>query len=236
MDVSTAGWMAAQGIGQTDYFADGPRLALLRAQQQEAAAAAREREDEEARAERRDARETALYLSGVQPGATLERAMQMGDVQAEIAGHREEIARLERRLGRFKQQAEVEAEAMSRSYAMASRSAVLDPVEAAVQRATEAHREFSQRTRSARSDAALGRRPKGRGGSISRGDPVDCAACQAVGADAWESWQIHHEDADGNPLSAEPVPATGPDEAERLMAAGYSRSTAELAARPVIRR
>jgi hypothetical protein len=228
--------MAAQGIGQTDYFADGPRLALARAQQQEAAAAAREREDEEARAERRDARETALYLSGVEPGAALQRGMQMSDVQAEIQGHREEIARLERRLSRYERQAAADAESMTRSAAMASRSASLDPVEAAVQRATEAHREFSQRTRSARSDAALGRHPKGRGGSISRGDPVDCAACQAVGADAWESWQIHHEDADGNPLSAVPVPATGPDEAERLMRIGYSKSTAELAARPVIRR
>jgi hypothetical protein len=227
--------MAARGIG-TDYFADGPRLALLRAQQQEAAAAAADAEREAARAERDDARETALYLSGVQPGAALQRGMQMADVQAEIQGHREEIARLERRLSRYERQAAADAESMTRSAAMASRAAALDPVEAAVQRATEAHREFSQRTRSARSDAALGRRPKGRGGSISRGDPVDCAACQAVGADAWESWQIHHEDADGGVLAAEPVPAAGQDEAERLMAAGYSRSTAELAVQPVIRR
>jgi hypothetical protein len=230
--------MAARGIGQTDYFADGPRLALLRAQQQEAAAAAREREDEEARAERRDARDTAMYLSGVQPGAALQRGMQISEARAKIEGHREAIEKLERRLSRYERQAAADAESMTRSAAMAARSAVLDPVEAAVAEARRAHAEFARSTRSARSDAALGRRPKGRGGSISRGEPPECEGCKAVGADAWESWQIHHEDADGNPLSAEPVPVPDDrgDEAARLMAAGYSRSTAELAARPVIRR
>jgi hypothetical protein len=227
--------MAAQGIGQTDYFADGPQLAMLRAQQQEAAAAQRDDEEEAARAERRDAREVALHLSGVQPGATLERAMQMADVQAEIAGHREAIEKLERRLGRFKQQAATEAEAMSLADAMASRSVSLDPVEAAVQEARRAHAEFSQRTRQARSGAAAGRHPKG-GGSIARGEHVDCADCAAVGATDEESFAIHHMDASGNVLAAEPVPATGPDEAERLMRIGYSKSTAELAAQPVIRR
>jgi hypothetical protein len=236
MDVSTAGWMAAQGIGQTDYFADGPQLARLRAQQQEAATAQQEREEEAARAERRDARETAMYLAGVQPGATLERAMQISDVRAEIAGHREEIARLERRLGRFRQQAEVEAEAMSRADTMMSRSAALDPVEAALQRARQAHGEFARNTRVARSDAALGRRPKG-GGYAVRGEPPECEGCKAIGADAWESWQLHHTTPDGRPVAEEPdrpVPAPVPDaerarEVDRLVGAGFSRETAEWA-------
>jgi hypothetical protein len=208
--------MAAQGIGQTDYFADGPQLAMLRAQQQEAAVAQRDREEEAARAERRDAREVALHLSGVQPGATLERAMQMADVQAEIAGHREAIEKLERRLGRFRQQAATDAEAMSRADAMASRSVSLDPVEAAVQEARRAHAEFARGTRQARSDAALGRRPKNRGGSIARGEPVTCPECVKCEFTPEQSFWVHHSDADGNPLSQAPSePVRVPDDTER---------------------
>jgi hypothetical protein len=218
--------MAAQGIGQTDYFADGPRLALLRAQQQEAAAAAADAEQETARAERQDARETAMYLAGVQPGATLARATQMADVQAEIAGHREAIEKLERRLGRYKRQAAAEAEAVSRADAMASRSAVLDPVEAAVQRAREAHREFGRNTRTALSGAALGRRPKGGGYAVRSDQPVTCPDCITAGASAEESFLIH----------SDPSPVPVPDDAERrerevgrLMGLGYSRNVAETA-------
>jgi hypothetical protein len=207
---STAGWLAANGIGQADYFADAGQLARARAAQQEAAEAAGDREREAAQAERSDARATAMYLAGMQPGATLARAQQMADARAEIQDHRDAIAKLERRLERFQRQAAAEAETMTRAAGMAERSAALDPVAEALQRAREAHREYVTRSRAALSGAVTGRRPFG--GVVRRSDPADCPHCLALDATPEESFAIHHPEL-LPPLGAEPV--TVPDDSER---------------------
>jgi hypothetical protein len=95
-----------------------------------------------------------------------------------------------------------------------------DPVEAA---ASRAHQVFVEVTRQMLADAEAGRprrerRPfAGRGGLAVRAEEVTCPDCLAVGADAEESFLIHHSDADGNPLSApQDVPVTVPgDDADR---------------------
>jgi hypothetical protein len=85
-----------------------------------------------------------------------------------------------------------------------------DPVEAAQY---HAHRAFKETTRAMRAEARS--RPFGRGYAV-RGEPPECEGCKAIGADAWESWQLHHTTPDGRPVAEEPDrPAPVPDDAER---------------------
>jgi hypothetical protein len=135
----------------------------------------------------------------------------------------EQLRKAERRRDRARGEIEWWATQLEPVEQAAQRSRVpSDPVEAAVYRA---HETFKETTRAMRSGARL--RPFGRG-VIVRSEPVDCADCIAAGATAEESFLIHNDPS--------PVPVPDDAEAERLMAAGYSRSTAELAAQPVIRR
>ena len=64
-----------------------------------------------------------------------------------------------------------------------------------------------------------------RGGVAVRSEqPVECSTCVAIGADAWESWAIHHMDPDGNPLAAAPdTPVSVPPDDSERSAARYGR-------------
>jgi hypothetical protein len=88
MTESTAGWLAENGVGgPVDYFAHGRLLtqrAADQAEHKEAVAEARRQAELE---EARDARLTAQYMNGVQPGAAISRALQIQDVETEIASH-----------------------------------------------------------------------------------------------------------------------------------------------------
>jgi hypothetical protein len=106
-----------------------------------------------------------------------------------------------------------------------------DPVEAAVYRAHEAFRDTTRAMRT-------GTRPRPFGRGVIARSEVTCEHCKAMGLDVTpeESFLIHHMDADGNPLSAQPDrPVPVPDDAERarevgrLMGLGYSRGVAETA-------
>ncbi len=72
-------------------------------------------------------------------------------------------------------------------------------------RAADDEAESASRTQLA-SDRAAFYGARGRRPFASRGDAAepDCPECQAIGASAEESFAIHHSDADGNPLAAEP--------------------------------
>jgi hypothetical protein len=184
-----------------------------------------------AAAERREALEFANHQAGDplgQMSLARSRFAEYDDLCRDLA---DQLRRAEAKRDRARSNLEFFAARAAETRELVSRSAPADPVTATVQRAREAHREFGRTTRAALSDAALGRRPKG-GGYAVRSEPVTCPECIAAGADSTESFLIHHD--------PDPVPV--PDDAERrsqvdrLLSAGYSRSTAELAARPVIRR
>jgi hypothetical protein len=157
--------MAQQGIGgPPDYHAHGR---LLAQRQAEAAERQAEREEAERQADLaayRDAREAAMYMSGVQPGAQLERASAIADLEAEISGHRQEIEKLERRLSRYQQQGRADAEMLSRAHSMASRSAPSDPADPLAAATSRAHRAFREATRArlAEAEAAVAVRSAGR--------------------------------------------------------------------------
>src|SRR5262249_6402430 len=149
------------------------------AAQEEARQAALEEDRKAQLAEQHDARELAMYVNGIVPGAALARSQAMADLQGEISGYREQIEKLERRLERLQGQARDEAEAVSRSAAMASRSAPVDPVGAAVYRAQETVREYQAQLRAEAAAQAVVRsagRPKGRGAAV-RSEPVTCPHC-----------------------------------------------------------
>lgn len=83
-------------------------------------------------------------------------------------------------------------------------------------RAADDEAESASRTQLA-SDRAAFYGARGRRPFASRGDAAepDCPECQAIGASAEESFAIHHSDADGNPLAAEPELAGSEGEAGR---------------------
>jgi hypothetical protein len=219
------------------------RAAELR---QDAKEAAEERRREEEREAAREARAEGMAFAEARFGHPL---AQMSAARARFTEYDDKCRDLADQLHRAEAkrdqaQANVEffAQRAAEARDMVTRSVPADPVAATLQRAREAHREFTRATRAALSEAATGQRPKGRG-YVVRGEPPDCEACKAVGADAWESWQIHHMTADGRPVAEDPdrpVPAPVPDgharEVERLTEFGFSREAAELAQQPVISR
>ena len=145
----------------------------------------------------------------------------------------EQLRKAERRRDRARGEIEWWATQLAPVEQAAQRARVpSDPVEAALYRA---HETFKETTRAMRTGTVAGRRPKG-GGYAVRGEPPECEGCKAIGADAWESWQLHHTTPDGRPVAEEPDrPLPVPDDAERsrevdrLMGLGYSRAVAETA-------
>ena len=181
-----------------------------------------------AAAERREALEFANHQAGDplgQMSLARSRFAEYDDLCRDLA---DQLRRAEVKRDRARDNLEFFAARAQETRELVSRSAPADPVSATLARAREVHREFARNTRSALSDAALGRRPKGGGYAVRSDQPVTCPDCIAAGATPDESFLLHND--------PDPVPVPDGAEAERLMAAGYSRSTAELAARPVIRR
>jgi hypothetical protein len=217
------------------------RLSQLSARLAEAQAQlAAEREKVEADAKWNE-RVRRAHASGQMAAADIARSWAARD-----EGDPAKVEQLERRAASLERQL---ADAVA---VIAPRQEPADPLEAATRRAHEA---FTQLTRQKMADAAAGRpaaRPfasGSRGGLAVRAEAVTCDACAAIGASPWESWQIHHSDADGQPVSgvAAELPSgqeagrgERPDEYERevarLVDAGYSPATARLGATPMIYR
>jgi hypothetical protein len=238
----TAGWLAENGVGTpTDYPAYGGLLARRQAEQAEQA---EERADERRLAEleeSRDQRLTAMYLAGVQPGATVARAQALQDLETEMATHQAEVDRLARRRDRLVAEGRDAAELASRAAAMVEGPAAdRGGVEGALQRARVAAREMRAEARvEARVASRPVSRPKGRGSAV-RSDGGDvCADCLSMGATEQESFAIHHPEL--LPAMGE-EPATVPDdskrsarrdaEIQRLLDAGYSLPVAQYASAP----
>jgi hypothetical protein len=112
-----------------------------------------------------------------------------------------------------------------------------------VQRADDAR--WMRRYLDRHPDAAVRSRPERRPFAVRNDGEVTCPACREVGADSVESFLIHHSDADGRPLAAgNDVPVTVPgdntersaagygQEITRLVDAGYSLASAQLAVTP----
>ena len=218
----TAVWLAEQGIGApVDYNVHGGTLARRAAEQAEREAERAEALRQAQREEERDRRLTAQYLAGVQPGAAIQRALAIQDLETEISSRQAEIDKLARRRERLLQEGRDQDAAVSRSVAMVEGPAPADGVEGAAQRAAEALRQVEAERRV---DAMLARRratrerearrsaspPKVRGGSC---------VCGAADCDAYPD---------------------DPDSAERarvddLMAKGYSWEMAHLAYTPADR-
>src|SRR2546429_7801226 len=119
----TAGWLAANGIGApTDYFAHGGLLAQRAAEQAERAEEIAEARQQAQREDERDARLTAQHLAGVQPGAAVQRALALQEVEATIADHQAAIDKLSRRRARLVQEGADQAEAGATATRMAPRA------------------------------------------------------------------------------------------------------------------
>src|SRR5262249_42422646 len=118
-----------------DYHEHGALLAQRQAEQAE-----RDAERAEARRlagleDARDQRLTAMYLAGVTPGATVQRAMAMADLEAEIGGLQDQLQKLQRRYERMRQEGRDEAETVATATRMAEGPVPRDGVEGALQRA-----------------------------------------------------------------------------------------------------
>jgi hypothetical protein len=231
-----AAWLGEFSAGDLSPLDRGMALAEMRDRKEDLDTERDQADRDAAVAERREALLFANHQAGDplgQMSLARSRFAEYDDLCRDLG---DQLRRAEAKRDRARDNLEFFAARAQETRELVSRSAPADPVTATVQRAREVHREFARNTRTALSDAALGRRPKG-GGYAVRSEPVTCPECVKCEFTPEQSFWVHHSDADGNPLAAPvPVPATGPDEAERLMAAGYSRSTAELAAQPVIRR
>ena len=218
-----AGWLHQNGIGApTDYFAHGALLARRQAEQAERAQAVAEARQQAQREDERDARLTAQRLAGVQPGAAVQRALALQEVEATIADHQAAIDKLSRRRARLVQEGADQAEAVATATRMAQRSVPADGVEGAAVRAQEALREAAREQdimrRARRSQER--QRPRPRRESVrsvtSNGDGPPKAACGC-----------------GIPgCTAYPPDPDGAERARRvddLIAKGYSPRTAQLA-------
>jgi hypothetical protein len=114
-----------------------------------------------------------------------------------------------------------------------SRSAPLnDPVTVAADVARTAfleHAAYVARSRQAWQAAQAGTGPRpfaSRGGVAVRNEPVTCPECLKCGFTPEQSFEVHHSDVNGNPISASsddvPVPVPPDDVADRS-AAGYGQ-------------
>lgn len=172
----TAVWLAENGIGApVDYHAYGGLLARRKAEQAERDAERAEARRQAELEEARDRRLTAQYLAGVQPGAAVQRALALQNVEAEIATRQAEIDKLARRRDRLVQEGRDQDEAVSRSYTMVQGPAPRDGVEGAVQRAQEVARQVRAE---ARVEARLAQRSARRSASPPKDpDPAPAAPC-----------------------------------------------------------
>jgi hypothetical protein len=225
-DARWAGWLEANGIGgPVDYHAHGGLLARRQAEQAE-----RDAEQAEARRlagleEARDQRLTAMYLAGVQPGATVQRAMAMADLEAEMGGLRDQMVKLQRRYDRLRQEGKDEAETAATASRMAEGPAPRTGVEGALQRARGVVREVRAEARAeARVASRSVNRPKGAGAAVRAEGDVTCQDCLNMGATEAEAFAIHHPEL--LPAMGE-EPATVPDDTERW-AGGYGREITRL--------
>jgi hypothetical protein len=234
MDVGT--WLGEFSADDLSPLERGMALAGMRDTKEELDSERAQADRDAASAERREALEFANHQAGDPLGQMSLARARFTEYDDRCRDLADQLRRAEAKRDRARDNLEYFAQRAQETRELVSRSAPVDPVTVAVQRAREVHREFARNTRSALSDAATGRRPKD-GGYAVRGEPPDCEACKAIGADAWESWQIHHETMDGRPVAEEPdrpVPAPVPDaerarEIDRLVGAGFSRETAEWA-------
>jgi len=212
------------GIGApTDYFAHGALLARRQAEQAERAQAVAEARQQAQREDERDARLTAQRLAGVQPGAAVQRALALQEVEATIADHQAAIDKLSRRRARLVQEGADQAEAVATATRMAQRSVPADGVEGAAVRAQEALREAAREQdimrRARRSQER--QRPRPRRESVrsvtSNGDgpPKDGqCSCGVPGCTTYTDYPDQGERA---------------SRADDLIAKGYSPRTAQLA-------
>jgi hypothetical protein len=219
-----AGWVAERHV-QESPAERMSRQAWQAAERQERAEAAAEAEAAvEAEAER-DARAMRFFqtgLSGHSLGDVLARASAIGDEDAEFETARATMEKIEKR----RERRAAIARDQGAQLAAISRAAPGDPLEEAQRRA---HRAFRETTRAMLTETTLGRAPRARppfgaGGVAVRSEPVTCDACIAIGADAQESFMIHHSDPDGQPLSVAPdVPVSVPPDDTDRSAARYRR-------------
>jgi hypothetical protein len=158
-----------------------------------------------AAAERREALEFANHQAGDplgQMSLARSRFAEYDDLCRDLA---DQLRRAEAKRDRARDNLEFFAARAAETRELVSRSAPMDPVTATVARAREIHREFARNTRTALSDAALGRRPKGRGYAARSDQPVSCPDCITAGATAEESFLLHND----------PSPVPVPDDTER---------------------
>jgi hypothetical protein len=241
MDTST--WLGEFAADDLSPLERSMALAAMRDRKDDLDAEREQADKDAAAGERREALMLANHQAGDPLGQMSLARARFAEYDDRCRDLADQLRRAEAKRDRAAESVEFFARRAQEARDMVSRSAPADPAAAAVQRAREVHREFARNTRAALSEAVTGRRPKGgRGGFAVRNEPVTCKACIAVGASPWESWEIHHSDADGNPVSAPsgtpvpaPVPDNGEQEAGRLMDLGYSREIAELSQRVITR-
>ena len=151
----TAGWLQSLGIGGPVAWEDTGLLARRQAEADERAAERAEAERQARLAEANDARQVAFYMNGVQPGSVVQRAMAMADLEAEMGGLRDQLAKLQRRHDRLTAEGRDQAELAARSFTMAERSAPSPPgLGDAGERLAAVQRELAARNRA---DAILAR-------------------------------------------------------------------------------
>jgi hypothetical protein len=187
--------------------------------------AEREQADKDAAAAQRREEFLLLNARAGDPVGEMSRARQAwSDADDMRRDALDQLRKAEKRIASAERSVEFWAARLEPVTQAAQRSRVpSDPVEAAVYHAHQAFKETTQAMR-AEARAAARSRPFG-GGVIARNEPVTCETCKAIGADAWESWKIHHTDCDGNPVSGssdQPDPAPVPDDAERRVRGGYT--------------
>jgi hypothetical protein len=205
--------------------------ALSDSARQEGREAAEERRQEAERAAAREARQEAFEFAHGQFGNPMEGLRQaqrsVMDAGEQVADLEAQLERARGKLTRSRSNLEFYAGRVNQATELVTRSqAPSDPLERATY---EGHRLFREATRAMWADTtapwpAGAPRPFAGGATAVRNEPVTCPHCLALPDVTPEelpavSFAIHHSDADGNPLTAEPGrPVPVPDDAEQRTA------------------